>query len=77
MGAVNIAVVLDEPGHLRLPIVDDEIVSRAVALRSATGLSVRLASYDKTGFTLRARSENFDCEAPTIPPPPSEPAGKM
>lgn len=35
-GAITMEVVLDPPGHVRLPIEDDEIVDRAVAIQRIT-----------------------------------------
>ncbi|MFC8440355.1 hypothetical protein ACFUJT_19490 [Streptomyces griseoincarnatus] len=34
-GEVNVEIVLDPPGHARLPIPDDEIIDRAVAISAA------------------------------------------
>ncbi|MFI6263465.1 PIN domain-containing protein [Micromonospora sp. NPDC051006] len=54
-GQVTIEVVLDPPGHVRLPINDDEIVSRALAIKTLAGKQVRLVTYD-TGMAMRGRA---------------------
>jgi rRNA-processing protein FCF1 len=54
-GEVTIEVLLDPPGHRRLPINDDEIVDRAVAAQPLTGQTITLVTYD-TGLAMRARS---------------------
>jgi len=48
---VTIEVVLDPPGHLRLPIADDEIVDRALAIQSLVRQSVILVTYDTAQST--------------------------
>ncbi|WP_431976055.1 PIN domain-containing protein [Micromonospora haikouensis] len=45
-GAVTIEVVLDSPGHARLPNNDDEIVARAVDIQTLAGRPIRLVTYD-------------------------------
>lgn len=67
VGTVQLAVVLDQPGHTRLPIADDEIVACSLAVQEATGRAIRLISYDQTGFTLRARAAGLPCHPPQIP----------
>ncbi|MER7455627.1 PIN domain-containing protein [Micromonospora sp. NPDC126480] len=54
-GQVTIEVVLDPPGHVRLPNNDDEIVSRALAIKTLAGKQVRLLTYD-TGMAMRGRA---------------------
>jgi predicted ribonuclease YlaK len=54
-GEVTIEVLLDRPGHRRLPIGDDEIVDRTVAAQPLTGQTITLVTYD-TGMAMRARS---------------------
>ncbi|MEW2384694.1 PIN domain-containing protein [Micromonospora sp. NPDC047707] len=51
-GRVTLDVLLDPPGHVRLPITDDEIVDRAVAVKVLAGRDVRLVTYD-TGMAMR------------------------
>ncbi|PWR07363.1 hypothetical protein DKT69_34940 [Micromonospora sicca] len=50
-GMVTVEVLLDPPGHVRLPSNDDEIVDRAVAV---PGRPVRLVTYD-TKMAMRGR----------------------
>jgi len=45
-GDVHLDVLLDEPGHRRLPIADDEIVDRAVAIATVAGREGRLVTDD-------------------------------
>jgi len=54
-GEVGIEVLMDPPGHLRLPINDDEIVDRALAVQSMADQPVTIITYD-TGQALRART---------------------
>jgi rRNA-processing protein FCF1 len=54
-GEVTIELVFDPPGHTRLPINDDEIIDRALAVQSMAGRSVTLLTYD-TGQSTRARA---------------------
>lgn len=54
-GRVAVEILYDPPGHTRLPINDDEIVDRAVAVQLLAGRSVRLITYD-TGQAMRARA---------------------
>jgi hypothetical protein len=53
-GEVTIEMVLDPPGHVRLPINDDEIIDRALAIQPLAGREVILLTYD-TGQSTRAR----------------------
>lgn len=54
-GAVNMEVVLDQPGHVRLPITDDEIIDRTVAIQALAAREVRLLTCD-TGQHTRGRA---------------------
>ncbi|MFF4845988.1 PIN domain-containing protein [Streptomyces collinus] len=54
-GEVNVEIVLDEPGHVRLPITDDEIIDRAVAFQALAAREVRLLTCD-TGQHTRGRA---------------------
>ena len=53
---VRVEIVRDPVGHIRLPIVDDEIVDRALAARHIADRAVHLVTYD-TGMEMRARGE--------------------
>lgn len=54
-GQVSLEIVLDQPGHVRLPITDDEIIDRAVAIQALAGCEVRLLTCD-TGQHTRGRA---------------------
>ncbi|MEV8092506.1 PIN domain-containing protein [Streptomyces nigra] len=45
-GRVAMEIVLDQPGHVRLPIADDEIIDRAVTIQALAGREVRLLTCD-------------------------------
>lgn len=53
-GEVTLEILLDPPGHARLPINDDEIVDRAVSVQTTAGRDVALLTYD-TGHATRGR----------------------
>jgi rRNA-processing protein FCF1 len=53
-GEIWIDVLFDMPGHVRLPIMDDEIVDRALAVQILSGRDVTFLTYD-TGQAMRAR----------------------
>ena len=57
-GEVTIEIVFDPPGHVRLPINDDEIVDRALAIEPLAARQVRLVTYD-TGQSMRARAQDL------------------
>jgi len=54
-GEVHVELLFDPPGHVRLPINDDEIVDRALAVEPLAGRKVTLLTYD-TGQSTRARN---------------------
>ena len=45
-GEVVIEILLDPPGHVRLPIADDEIISRILASEPLAGRPIILVTYD-------------------------------
>lgn len=53
-GEVTIELLFDPPGHLRLPINDDEIIDRVLAVQPLAGRAITLLTYD-TGQSTRAR----------------------
>lgn len=53
-GKITAEIVLDQPGHVRLPIADDEIIDRAAAIKAIAGADVRFLTCD-TGQEMRAR----------------------
>ena len=52
---VTIELVVDPPGHVRLPGNDDEIIDRALAVEPLADRKVTLLTYD-TGQSMRARN---------------------
>jgi len=54
-GEVRVELILDSPGHVRLPVNDDEIIDRARAAQALIGQPVTLVTYDG-GQALRAGS---------------------
>jgi hypothetical protein len=65
-GPVVMELVFDPPGHVRLPIDDDEIVDRALAIGSLAGSPVTLITFD-TGQSLRARNAGLTVKKLTRP----------
>lgn len=53
-GETWVDVLFDLPGHVRLPIADDEIVDRALAVQILSGKDVTFVTFD-TGQAMRAR----------------------
>jgi hypothetical protein len=53
-GEVTVQLLFDPVGHVRLPINDDEIVDRALAVKAHAGRQVTLLTYD-TGQSSRGR----------------------
>lgn len=64
-GEVTVELLLDPPGHRRLPIADDEIVDRALAAQTRSGRTVTMLTYD-TGQALRARTAGLMVKKLTI-----------
>ena len=58
-GQITVEIMLDPPGHTRLPINDDEIIDRTLAIRSLAAREVILLTYD-TGQATRARSVDLN-----------------
>lgn len=54
-GPVMIEMLFDPPGHVRLPINDDEIIDRALSVEPLAARKVTLLTYD-TGQSTRART---------------------
>jgi PIN domain len=65
-GAVDMEILYDSPGHVRLPINDDEIVDRALAAGPLVGRAVTLITFD-TGQEFRAREAGLDVVKLTKP----------
>ena len=54
-GKITMEIVFDPPEHVRLPINDDEIIDRVLAIQSLAGRQVTLLTYD-TSQSTRARA---------------------
>lgn len=59
-------MVFDAPGHVRLPINDDEIIDKALVIQPLAGREVTLLTYD-TGQSTRARSAGLRVHKLTPP----------
>jgi hypothetical protein len=64
---VTMEMVLDPAGHVRLPITDDEIIDRSLAVSSVAGRPLTLLTYD-TGMSTRARMAGL--ATVKVPDPP-------
>ncbi|MFF7977156.1 hypothetical protein [Streptomyces sp. NPDC007905] len=63
-------IVLEQPGHVRLPIPDDEIIDRAVAIQALAARPVRLLTCD-TGQHTRGCADGLKVtKVPTKDPGP-------
>jgi len=71
-GEVTIELVFDPAGHVRLPINDDEIIDRVMAVQPLAAREVTLLTYD-TGQSTRARNAGLRAKKLTHPAK-SEPA---
>ena len=75
-GRVTAEISFDPPGHVRLPINDDEIVDRALAIQAAMGRNITLVTFD-TKMRLRARTAGLKVHkltqdlGPEVEPPTS------
>jgi PIN domain len=65
-GQITVELVFDPTGHARLPIGDDELVDRAVAIQALAGRKITMITYD-TGQSTRARAAGL--RAVKIPRP--------
>lgn len=54
-GEITVELLFDPPGHVRLPIADDEIIDRALAVEPLAARPVTLITYD-TGQATRGRA---------------------
>ena len=70
-GRVTIEILFDPPGHVRLPISDDEIISRIVAIEPLAGRPVTLVTYD-TGQATRGRAAGLQVRKLDKPEPDPE-----
>lgn len=60
---VSAEVLLDEPGHARLPHADDELVDRAVGLQHLAGRDVHIVTND-LGMKFRAEAAGLNVVLP-------------
>lgn len=72
-GETYVELIFDPPGHERLPIADDEIVDRALAIRDLAGREVTVVTYD-SGQATRARRAGLRVCRLTHPLERDEPA---
>jgi hypothetical protein len=70
-GEVTIEILFYPPGHVRLPITDDEIVSRILAIEPLAGRPVTLLTYD-TGQATRGRAADLQVRKLDKPKPSPE-----
>ncbi|MEV7364416.1 hypothetical protein ACWDWT_19485 [Streptomyces sp. NPDC003343] len=63
---------MDQPGHVRLPITDDEIIDRAVAIQAIAVREVRLLTCD-TGQHTRGRAAGLKVTKVSAKDPGPEP----
>jgi hypothetical protein len=66
-GEISVEVLFDPPGHVRLPINDDEIIDRALAVVPLAARNVTLVTYD-TGQCMRARAVGLHAKKLSKPP---------
>ena len=71
-GRLSMEIVLDQPGHVRLPIADDEIIDRTVAIQALAGREVRLLTCD-TGQHTRGRAAGLKVTKVATKDPGPEP----
>jgi hypothetical protein len=83
-GEVTMELLYDPPGHTRLPINDDEIIDRALAILPLANRDVTLITYD-TGQSTRARraglkevklTKDIGGEPSQPPSPPKQATGR-
>ncbi|MEV7129724.1 PIN domain-containing protein [Streptomyces sp. NPDC093260] len=71
-GQISLEIVLDPLGHVRLPLADDEIIDRAVAIQSLAGRPVRLLTCDTSQHT-RGKAAGLQVTKVPAKDPGSEP----
>jgi PIN domain len=65
-GGVILDLLLDPPGHVRLPINDDEIIDRTLAAQALAGTPVTLLTFD-TSEAERGRRAGLRVNKLTVP----------
>jgi hypothetical protein len=68
-GRITAEIVSDPQGHRRLPVMDDEIVDRAVDIQLRAGAPVTMITYD-TGMSWRATEAGLTVVRLDIDPGP-------
>lgn len=63
---VTAEIIFDPPGRVRLPINDDELVDRTLAIQALAGRTVTLLTFD-TNQSTRARAAGLDVHKLTKP----------
>ncbi|MFF3706765.1 PIN domain-containing protein [Streptomyces phaeochromogenes] len=71
-GRVNVEIILDPPGHVRLDRPDDEIIDRTVAIEGLAGRDVRLLTCDTSQHT-RGRTAGLKVTKVATKDPGDEP----
>jgi len=54
-GEISVELLFDSPGHVRLPVNDDEIIDRLLAAQAIAGRPLTLITYD-TSQSFKARA---------------------
>lgn len=72
LGRVNVEIVLDPPGHVRLDRPDLEIIDRTVAIQGLAGREVRLLTCDTSQHT-RGRAAGLQVTKVATKDPGTEP----
>jgi hypothetical protein len=72
-GFINAELLIDPPGHVRLPEADDEIIDQAVTVNALAPEPITFLTYD-TGQATRARARGLACRKLPDPPEGAEPA---
>lgn len=62
-GGVILDVLFDPPGHIRLPIYDDEIIDRALAAQALAGIPDTLLTYDTSPAARATRAYPWSSRA--------------
>lgn len=77
-GEISVELLFDTPGHVRLPINDDEIIKRLLTAQSLAGRPITLVTYD-TNQAFRARAAGLHAirlKMPIESKPEPEPSAK-
>ncbi|NMI63177.1 PIN domain-containing protein [Streptomyces sp. RLA2-12] len=75
LGEITAEILFDPPNHIRMPIADDEIIDRALAVQALAPAPVMLVTYD-TGQSTRGRLAGLSVKKLRKPKPDNEAASK-